>query len=162
MSKLKLKINVNVPQFLCIVVSVALNGEFERFCGFCVTVTKNLPQFWANKHSSATGLNTWQYSPEGGYDGNWWESKVTPILYVTLSINPIAFADKVRIDALLSSLPIPNIVNKSSSSAFRPALSNLWLLLVLLLFFFCAHCLCRNFAWRGWKFSWLFSLMTSR
>ena len=39
MSKLKLKINVNVPQLLCIVVSVALNGEFERFCGFCVTVT---------------------------------------------------------------------------------------------------------------------------
>ena len=29
MSKLKLKINVNVPQLLCIVLSVALNGEFE-------------------------------------------------------------------------------------------------------------------------------------
>ena len=38
MSKLKLKINVNVPQLLCIVVSVALNGEFERLGGFCVTV----------------------------------------------------------------------------------------------------------------------------
>ena len=36
MSKVKLKINVNVPQLLCIVVSVALNGEFERFGGFCV------------------------------------------------------------------------------------------------------------------------------
>ena len=36
MSKLKLKINVNVPQLLCIVVSVALNSEFERFGGFCV------------------------------------------------------------------------------------------------------------------------------
>ena len=36
MSKLKLKVNVNVPQLLCIVVSVALNGEFERFDGFCV------------------------------------------------------------------------------------------------------------------------------
>ena len=35
-SKLKLKINVKVPQLLCIVVSVALNGEFERFSGFCV------------------------------------------------------------------------------------------------------------------------------
>ena len=35
-SKLKLKINVNVPQLLCIVVSVALNGEFERFGEFCV------------------------------------------------------------------------------------------------------------------------------
>ena len=30
-SKLKLKLNVKVPQLLCIVVSVALNGEFERF-----------------------------------------------------------------------------------------------------------------------------------
>ena len=28
MSKLKLKINVNLPQLLCIVVFVALNGEF--------------------------------------------------------------------------------------------------------------------------------------
>ena len=37
MSKLKLKINVNLPQLLCIVVSVALNGKFERFGGFCVT-----------------------------------------------------------------------------------------------------------------------------
>ena len=36
MSELKLKINVNLPQLLCIVVSVALNGEFERFGGFCV------------------------------------------------------------------------------------------------------------------------------
>ena len=36
MSKLKLKINVKVPQLLCIDVSVALNGEFERFGGFCV------------------------------------------------------------------------------------------------------------------------------
>ena len=36
MSKLKLKINVNLLQLLCIVVSVALHGEFERFCGFCI------------------------------------------------------------------------------------------------------------------------------
>ena len=36
MSKLKVEINVNLPQLLCIVVSVALNGEFERFGGFCV------------------------------------------------------------------------------------------------------------------------------
>ena len=36
MSKLKLKINVKVPQLLCIVLSVALNKEFERFGGFCV------------------------------------------------------------------------------------------------------------------------------
>ena len=49
MSKLKLKINVNVPQLLCIVVSVALNGEFERFGGLyidcCYTLqsTQNPP-----------------------------------------------------------------------------------------------------------------------
>ena len=36
MSKLKLKVNVNVPQLLCVVVSAALNGEFERFGGFSV------------------------------------------------------------------------------------------------------------------------------
>ena len=36
MAKLKLKINVKLPQLLCIVVSVALNGEFERLRGFCV------------------------------------------------------------------------------------------------------------------------------
>ena len=34
MPKLKLKINVNLPQLLRIVVSVALNREFERFGGF--------------------------------------------------------------------------------------------------------------------------------
>ena len=36
MSKLKLKINVKVPQLLCILVPVALKGEFERFGRFCV------------------------------------------------------------------------------------------------------------------------------
>ena len=36
MSKLKLKINVKLPQLLCIVVPVALNGELEQFGGFCV------------------------------------------------------------------------------------------------------------------------------
>ena len=36
MSKLKIKINVNVPQLRCIVVSVALNDEFGPFGGFCV------------------------------------------------------------------------------------------------------------------------------
>ena len=34
--KLKVEINVNLPQLLSIVVSVVLNGEFERFGGFCV------------------------------------------------------------------------------------------------------------------------------
>ena len=33
---LKLKINVNLPELLCIVISVAQTGEFERFDGFCV------------------------------------------------------------------------------------------------------------------------------
>ena len=36
MPNLKLKTNVKVPQLLCIVVSVALNLEFERFGEFCV------------------------------------------------------------------------------------------------------------------------------
>ena len=36
MSKLKLKIYVKVPQLPCIVVSVALNGEFDPLGGFCV------------------------------------------------------------------------------------------------------------------------------
>ena len=36
MSKLKFKMNASLPQLLCIAVSVALNGEFERFGGFCV------------------------------------------------------------------------------------------------------------------------------
>ena len=35
---------------------------------------------------------------------------------------------------LLSSPLIPDILNKSPSSAFRPALSNLWLLLVYIYF----------------------------
>ena len=33
---LKLKINVILPQLLCIVASAAQNCEFERFRGFCV------------------------------------------------------------------------------------------------------------------------------
>ena len=33
MSELKFEINVNLPQLLCIVFSVALDGEFERFGG---------------------------------------------------------------------------------------------------------------------------------
>ena len=36
MSKLKIEINVNLFKLLCIDVSVALNGEFERFGRFCV------------------------------------------------------------------------------------------------------------------------------
>jgi len=36
MSKLKVEINVKLPQLLCIVVSVALNGKFERFGEYCV------------------------------------------------------------------------------------------------------------------------------
>ena len=48
-AKLKLKINVNLLHLLCIVVSVALHGEFERFGGFCVdcyyTIYSQLGQF---------------------------------------------------------------------------------------------------------------------
>ena len=36
LSKLKVEIYLNLPQLFCLVVSVALNVEFERFCGFCV------------------------------------------------------------------------------------------------------------------------------
>ena len=36
MSMFKLKIIVNLPQLLYIVVSAAENGVFERFGGFCV------------------------------------------------------------------------------------------------------------------------------
>ena len=36
MSMLKLKTDVNLPQLLCVVVSAAQNGEFQRFGGFCV------------------------------------------------------------------------------------------------------------------------------
>ena len=36
MSKLKLKINLKVPQLPCIVVSVPLNFEFGRFGKFCI------------------------------------------------------------------------------------------------------------------------------
>ena len=35
MTTLTLKINVNLPQLLFIVISAAENGEFERFGGFC-------------------------------------------------------------------------------------------------------------------------------
>ena len=52
---LKLKINVNLPQWLCIVISAAENGEFERFGGFsvdcyCTSLNENLP----NRSNSAT------------------------------------------------------------------------------------------------------------
>ena len=36
MSVLKLKINVNLPQLLSIVVFVAQNGKFEQFGEFCI------------------------------------------------------------------------------------------------------------------------------
>ena len=36
MSMLKFKININLPQLLCIVVSAAQNGKFERIGGFCI------------------------------------------------------------------------------------------------------------------------------
>ena len=51
-SKLKLKINVNLPQLLCTVVSVALNGEFGRFGGFCVDCYYTLSQNQPNRPNS--------------------------------------------------------------------------------------------------------------
>ena len=55
---LKLKINVNLPQLLCIVISAAENGEFERFGGFSVdcyytSLTENPPNR-SNRSNSAT------------------------------------------------------------------------------------------------------------
>ena len=47
MSKLKLKINVNLLQLLCIVVSVVLHGEFERFGGFCVDCYFSFHNNWS-------------------------------------------------------------------------------------------------------------------
>ena len=38
---------------------------------------------------------------------------------------------EIRLHSQATIFSIPNIINKSSSSAFRPVLSNLWLLLVL-------------------------------
>ena len=55
MSKLKLKINVKLPQLLCITVYVALNGEFERFAGFCcwlITYNNSQQQNPANRSNS--------------------------------------------------------------------------------------------------------------
>ena len=34
--KVQNKVNINLPQLLCIFVSAAQNGEFERFIGFCI------------------------------------------------------------------------------------------------------------------------------
>ena len=39
MTMLKLKINVNLPRLLCIVISAAENDEFQRLVGFALTVT---------------------------------------------------------------------------------------------------------------------------
>ena len=41
MTMLKLKINVNLPQLLCIVISAAENGGFERLGGFSVTTCRS-------------------------------------------------------------------------------------------------------------------------
>ena len=54
MSKLKLKINVKVPHLLIIVVSAALNGEFERFGGFCVDCCYTLETNRSNSPFRAT------------------------------------------------------------------------------------------------------------
>ena len=39
MTMLKLKINVNLPQLLCIVISAAHNGFLNNLVGFALTVT---------------------------------------------------------------------------------------------------------------------------
>ena len=63
MSKLKLKINVNLLQLLCIVVSVALHGEFERFGGFALTVTIRYKKERRVESSFSTAPAPSQFSP---------------------------------------------------------------------------------------------------
>ena len=63
MSELKLKINVKVPQLLCIVVSVALNGEFERFGWFCVDCYYTLSSYLGHSSIEVYDIKTLQYSP---------------------------------------------------------------------------------------------------
>ena len=67
MSKLKLKINVNAPQLLFIVVSVALNGQFQRFGGFCLdcsaTVTIRYKKETRVESSFLTGPAQSRFSP---------------------------------------------------------------------------------------------------
>ena len=46
MTMLNLKINVNLPQLLCIVISAAESGEFERFGGFSVDCYIRRRQGW--------------------------------------------------------------------------------------------------------------------
>ena len=121
---------------------------------------KILPQFWANKHSSGTSrfrhesntnfLSRFQYKVVGRstlickkmelhaelifiwkishLDSIWtWGTRElgNGLFKLVVQILPLQTRH-----ALLSFLPIPNILNKSSSCALRPALSNLWLLLV--------------------------------
>ena len=48
---LKLKIKVNLPQLLCIVVSVAQMAHFERFGGFwCSIWESGDSNFWVHKN----------------------------------------------------------------------------------------------------------------
>ena len=58
MSKLKLKISVSLLQLFCLVVSVALHGEFERFGGFCVNAkpTKSLKFAMWNRNDNTQQL----------------------------------------------------------------------------------------------------------
>ena len=63
MFKLKVEINVNLPQLLCIVVSVTLNGEFERFCVFALSVTIRYKKETRVESSFSTAPARSRFSP---------------------------------------------------------------------------------------------------
>ena len=63
MAMLKLKINVNLPQLLCIVISAAKNGEFERFGGFSLTVTTRYKKKTRVESSFSTAPAPSPFSP---------------------------------------------------------------------------------------------------
>ena len=63
MAKLKPKINVNLLQLLCVVVSVALHGEFERFCGFALTLTIRCKKETRVESSFSTAPARSRFSP---------------------------------------------------------------------------------------------------
>ena len=63
MVKLELKINVNLLQLLCIVISVALHDEFEQFGGFALIVTIRYKKETRVESSFSTAPAPSRFSP---------------------------------------------------------------------------------------------------
>ena len=74
-SMLKFQINVNLPRLLCIVVSAALNGEFERFGGLCVD---------CYYMTSLVIMSSFRPYPFGNFD--------LPFIFATLSVRKFQLA----------------------------------------------------------------------